>query len=335
MKIIVDAFGGDNAPLEIIKGSAQAAKQYNLDILLVGNREIIQTTARQNGISMEHMEIAHCEDIMTMHDDPGAILKEHKNSTMATGLRLLSEGAGDAFVSAGSTGALVMGATFIVKRIKGIKRVALAPVIPTENGGCMLIDCGANVECKPEMLVQFASMGSAYMQQVMQIGSPRVALANNGTEETKGTQLQIDAYSLLSKTELNFTGNIEARDIPFGGADVVVTDGFTGNIILKMYEGVASALLKNIKAIFKSSWLTKLAALACNKPLKAFKKKMDYNEYGGAPLMGVTKPVFKAHGSSNAYAFQHAIRLVADYARTGVTQLVAAQIATQKGMDQE
>lgn len=223
---------------------------------------------------------------------------------MAVGLELLKSGEVDAFLSAGSTGALVMGSTFIVKRIKGIKRAAIATVLPGDEGAFMLIDCGANVECRPDMLLQFGIMGSVYMNKIMNIDKPTVGLANIGAEETKGTELQKEAFELLRNSKINFTGNIEARDVPAGKCQVVVADGFTGNIILKLTEGVAMSMYRNIKGVFTKNIFSKLAAAMVMGGLKDFKKKMDYSEYGGAPLMGISKPVIKAHGSSDAKAIK-------------------------------
>lgn len=242
-EIIVDAFGGDNAPLEILKGCAEAVAEYGVNILLVGSKRKIEKIATENGILLYHMEIIDVEDVITNEDDPSEIIKSKNNCTMAQGLKLLAQGEGDAFVSAGNSGALVMGATFIVKRIKGIKRCAFAPVVPKDNGCFMLIDCGANVECRPEMLKQFGVMGSIYMNKVMGVKNPRVGLVNVGIEEHKGGEFQHEAYNRLKESNLNFVGNVEAREVPFDAADVVVTDGFTGNVMLKLFEGVALTLM--------------------------------------------------------------------------------------------
>lgn len=314
MKIIVDAFGGDNAPLEILKGCEMAACEYNIDIILVGDKDKIKDTAYKNNISLKHMEIVDAKQVISMEDDASAVIKTKKDSSMSIGLKLLKESKGDAFVSAGNSGALVMGATFIIKRIKGIKRCAFAPVIPKDKGAFMLIDSGANIDCKPNMLHQFAIMGSVYMDKVMNIKKPRVGLANVGVEEHKGGQLQKQTYELLKEdNNINFVGNVEARNITDDAADVIVCDGFTGNIILKMYEGVAITLLNKIKNVFKANLKTKIAAGLVLKQMKALKKQIDYNEYGGAPIIGVTKPVFKCHGSANAKTFKNAIRLTMQY----------------------
>lgn len=318
MKIIVDAFGGDNAPLEILKGCAQAHAEYGAELILTGDETIIARVAKENDISLEGCEIVHAPDVISMEDDPSDIRKSKSESSMAVGLKLLAQGRGDAFVSAGSTGALVVGATMFVKRIKGIKRAALAPVMPSNSGCYMLIDSGANVECRPEMLQQFGVMGSTYMNRVIGVKNPRVGLINVGMEDSKGGPLQHEAFALLKKSPVNFIGNVEARDVPDNACDVAVCDGFTGNVVLKLTEGVSSVLMGNIKAIFKKNFMTKIAAMMLMGGIKELKKKMDYNEYGGAPLLGIAKPVFKAHGSSKATALKNAIRMSMDFAKNNV-----------------
>ena len=325
MKIIVDAFGGDNAPLEILKGSAMAAAEYGIDIVLTGDEDVIRKTAA---------DIVHAPQVMDMNAEPTEILKSYKDSSMAVGLKLLAESKGDAFVSAGSTGAFVVGASLIVKRIKGIKRAALAPVIPTVEGRYMLIDCGANAECRPEMLVQFGLMGSAYMNKIMSVDSPRVALINNGTEEHKGAPLQQEAYQQLKGSPLHFVGNIEARQLPLGGCDVAVCDGFTGNIVLKLTEGLSKALIGQVKNILMKNTMTKLAALTLKGGLGEFKKKMDYKEYGGAALLGISKPTIKAHGSSDAKAFKNAIGQAMRFTSQDVIGAIEGYLAEMKAKEQ-
>lgn len=305
-KIIVDAFGGDNAPLEVIKGCEMAVAQLGAEIILTGSESEIKKCAAENGISLSGMEIVHTDDVFDIHDEPKEIIKSGKNTSMALGMKLLADGKGDAFVSAGSTGALVMGATFIVKRIKGIKRVAPSPVLPADKGSFVLVDAGANTECRPEMLVQFAVMGCAYVEKVMGIKSPEVGLLNIGAEDSKGRELEIETYKLLQQSGLNFTGNIEARDLPKGECRVVVTDGFTGNIVLKLYEGMGSFFSKKIKWLY--SGIGAVGAVLSMGRIKQFKKQMDYRETGGSALLGVRKPVIKAHGSSDAKAFFNAVR---------------------------
>lgn len=331
--VIVDAFGGDNAPLEVLKGCERAVKELGTHIVLTGSKEKINECASAHRISLDGMEIEHTDDIFDIHDEPREIIKSGKNSSMALGLTLLSEGRGDAFVSAGSTGALVMGATFIVKRIKGIKRVAPSPLLPTSKGSFILIDAGANVECRPEMLLQFAIMGSAYMEKVVGIKSPTVGLLNVGAEETKGRELEIETYKLLKNSGLNFYGNVEARDVPEGDCQVVVTDGFTGNIVLKLYEGVASFFGNKVKWLF--SGISKLGALFLLGKLKLFKKQMDYRETGGSVLLGVRKPVIKAHGSSDAYAFFNAIKQAQKCVEENVTAAIGEYVSSLPSDDKE
>lgn len=307
MKIIIDAFGGDNAPLSVIEGAALAVKEYDCSIILTGDQSKIKEVAKEHNISLEKIEIMHASDVLGMHDEPNTILKSKKDSSMAVGLKALADGKGDAFISAGSTGAVMFGATFIVKRIKGLKRPALAPVMPTTTTPYMLIDCGANIDCRPEMLYQFAHLGSVYMKQVLGIKNPRVGLLNNGSEETKGPELQLETYKLLKNSKLNFIGNVEARDINDGVCDVLVTDGFAGNIILKLTEGIGMSFVSMLKDMMLKNAKTKFAALLLKSSLKGFKKALDYTEYGGAPLLGVNAPVIKAHGSSNAKAIKSAV----------------------------
>jgi glycerol-3-phosphate acyltransferase PlsX len=308
VKIIIDGFGGDNAPLEVLKGCALAVDEYGVDILITGKENTIKQVAEKNSISLDRIEILNAEQQLSMEDSPRDILKAKADSSMAVGLNALAQGKGDAFVSAGNTGALVFGSRYIIKCIEGIKRPALAPIMPSDTGCYMLLDGGANIECRPQMLQQFGIMGSIYMEKIIHKSKPRVGLVNIGAEETKGGDLQKQAYELLKGSNLNFYGNLEARDIPYGACEVVVADGFTGNIILKLTEGLGLTFAGYLKALFKRNILTKFAALLVMSGINDFKKKMDYTEYGGAPLMGLQKPVIKAHGSSNAKAFKNAIR---------------------------
>lgn len=326
MKIIIDAFGGDNAPVEIIKGARMSKDEYNIDIILTGSESKIRKAAAENDIKIDDMQIADAPEVITMDDDPSAVIRTKKNSSMALGFNLLAQGEGDAFISAGNSGALVMGATMIVKRIKGVKRPAFAPVLPTLKGCSMLIDGGANVECRPEMLVQFGLMGSIYMNKVIGVDNPKIGLANCGAEEHKGTPLYQEAYQLLKSSNLNFVGNIEGRGVPEGDSDVVVADGFTGNIILKMYEGVAGALMGKIKGIFTKNVKNKLAAALVLSDMKEMKKQFDYNEYGGSPILGVSKPVFKAHGSSKARTIKSAVGLTVQFVKNNVVNEIAENI---------
>lgn len=326
MNIIVDAFGGDNAPLEIIKGSVDAKNEYGVDITLVGNEEIIRSVASENEIDISGVRIVHADTVISQNEAGTEVVKGKKDSSMAVGFKLLKDGVGDAFVSAGNSGAVCVGATLIVKRIKGIKRPGFAPVIPTLEGNMMLVDCGANVECKPQMLMQFSVMGSIYMEKVMGISNPRVGLANVGTEPHKGDELRLATYELLKDSKLNFVGNVEGRNVALGGCDVCVSDGFTGNLILKTYEGVASALMSKIKGVFNKNLKNKIAAAVVYNDLKEMKKSIDYNEVGGAPIIGCCKPVFKAHGSANAKTFKNAIRVTIDYVEKNVVEEISAAL---------
>jgi len=334
MRIIVDAFGGDNAPLEILKGAAMAVSSYGCDILLVGDEQIIRQVAEENGISLDRMEIEHTVDVMPMDAHPKSLLRQYKDSSMAVALRLLSEGRGDAAVSAGSTGALLMGGTFIVKRVKGVSRPALAPIMPSDADPFMLIDCGANADCRPEMLVQFAHMGSIYMSHMYpREGGPRVGLLNVGTEDTKGGELQLATFPLLKESDLNFIGNVEARDVPAGVADVVVADGFAGNVLLKTMEGTVDMLLKNMKQSFMSSLRTKIGAALVLPGLRGLKKKLSTSEYGGAVLLGINKPVIKAHGNSKADGFCSAIRVASEFAASGAIAQIEELMSKKKSED--
>ncbi len=341
MKIIVDAFGGDNAPLEILKGCAIALSENdNLEIILTGSESKIKSVAEENNIDISKMTIVNCENVITMEDDPLSVRTSKKDSSMAVGLRMLSDDEGDAFISAGNSGALLTGATLIVKRIKGISRAAFAPILPKSPGMFMLIDAGANADCKPEALHDFGIMGSIYMERVMKIKNARVGLANVGTEETKGDDLHKEVFKLLKdESSINFVGNVEGTQIPFDSCDVVVTDGFTGNLILKTYEGAAAAIMGRIKSIYKKNIITKLSALLISGELKKLKGEINSDVYGGAAILGVRKPVFKVHGNATAITVKYAIALTADYVNTHVIDEIAKHsensktVASQKKAD--
>ena len=311
-------------------GGAQARQELGVDILLTGDKARLEACAKELNITRElaAMEILPCGETLTMEDEPTSVIREKSDSSMAVGLRALAEGQGDAFASAGNSGALVVGATTIVKRVRGVKRVAFAPIMPKSQGFFMLIDGGANVDCRPEMLAQVGMMGAAYMKNVMGIENPRVGLANVGTEDHKGDQLRQESLALLRQCPgIQFVGNVEAREIPFDGADVIVADGFTGNMILKLYEGVAMALMDKIKGVFMGSMKGKLAAAMVYNDLKKMKKELDYNEYGGAPIMGCAKPVFKIHGSAKASTVKSALRLTRDYAQSGIISQIGEAVS--------
>ena len=332
MKIIVDAMGGDNAPQAPVMGAIQANKEYGVDIVLVGRGEEILKVLESNGIQElpAGVEIAHASEVVEICDNPANAFREKKDSSLTVGLNLLKSGAGDAFVSAGSTGALLSASTLLVKRIKGIRRAALAPVVPTGNGGAVLIDCGANAECPPEYLLQFAYMGSYYAEHVLGRPEPKVGLLNIGAEPSKGTTLQTTVYPMLQEAakagRINFVGNVEAREAVYGEVDVIVSDGYSGNIFLKTMEGTGGFMAKQLKAMFKKNLLTKLAAVLVSGGLRDFKKMMDSGEVGGTPLIGISKPVIKAHGSSDAFAIKNAIRQAQSFAASGIIEDITENI---------
>ena len=332
MRIIVDAMGGDNAPAAPVRGALEAAKEYGVEIILVGRGEEILQVLRDDGVDNlpAGVEIAHADQVVEMCDNPATAFREKKDSSLTVGLNLVRDGKGDAFVSAGSTGALLSGATLVTKRIKGIRRAAMAPLIPPGSGSAVLIDCGATAECTPEYLLQFAFMGSYYAEQVLGRPEPRVGLLNIGVEPTKGTDLQRAAYALLDKAgkegRINFTGNIEAREAVEGGVDVIVCDGYSGNIFLKTLEGTGLFLARELKKMFKKNLLTKLAALLVSGGLKDFKKLMSADEVGGTALIGISRPVIKAHGSSDAYAMKNAIRQAISFANSGIIEDITENI---------
>ena len=315
MKIILDAMGGDNAPLAPVMGALQAAKDFGAHIILVGKGEEILQGMNQEGIDTlpDGVEIVHADGVVDVHDDPTAAVRKHKDSSMMIALKMLADGEGDAVISAGSTGALLSGATLIVKRVKGIRRAAMGPVMPNKAGGkTVILDCGANAECTPEFLLQFGVVGSLYAKKYLGVENPKVGLLNIGAEDTKGTPLQKEAYALLTQASekglINFVGNTEARDVPLGAVDVVVCDGFAGNVLLKSIEGTAMFMGSLMSKMFKKSILSKLAAALVMKDIKAFKKLLDYREIGGTQFLGIKKPVIKAHGSSDALAFRNAVK---------------------------
>ncbi len=326
MNIIVDAMGGDNAPGAVVSGAVLAAEEMDINITLVGKQEVIEKELSSAGYGGDKITILNADEVILTEENPVEAIRRKKDSSMYIGLSHLANGGGDAFVSAGSTGALISGASLVVKRIKGVRRAALTPVIPHTDGHFLLVDAGATAECTADFLRQFAIMGSVYAEKVMGIEKPRVALVNIGTEEEKGTATIREANKMLKDTPINYTGYIEAREIPLGGADVVVCDGFTGNVILKFMEGMASAFSKKLKVIFLKNIGTKLAALLVKGGIKDFKKSMDYTEQGGAIVLGVKAPVVKAHGSSNPKAFCSAIRQAKKIVESGMVDTITKGI---------
>ena len=336
MKIIVDAMGGDNAPQAIVQGALDAHKKHGVDILLVGRAADVLRAVEACGEKTlpAGVELKDASEVVEIADDPATAFKMKKDSSLTVGLNLLKAGEGDAFVSAGSTGALLSGATLLVKRIRGIRRAAMGPVIPTFGGRAVLCDCGANAECTPEYLLQFAYLGNYYAKRVLGVEKPRVALLNIGAEEEKGDTLRHETYALLQAASeagrLRFTGNIEASDVMMGGADVVVADGFTGNVMLKSLEGTGKFLLKELKKIFLSSTKTKLAAALVKSDMADMKKLLDPSEIGGTPFLGISKPVIKAHGSSDARAICNAVLRAKEYAESGFIADIEANIDVMK-----
>ena len=336
MKIIVDAMGGDNAPDEIVKGALDASEEYGVDVLLCGRGEDILRVVDSMGLSglPSGVELVNATEVIDMEDDPAKAVLRKKDSSLTVALNLLHDGRGDALVSAGSTGALLSGATLIVKRVRGIRRAALAPFIPNAAGGFVLIDSGANSECTPEYLLQFAYMGYYYARDVLKINTPRVGLLNNGTEPTKGTPLHLEAYRLLEKAghdgNLNFIGNVEAKEVLADACDVLVCDGFSGNILLKSFEGMASFILSELKGIYKNNLITKLSALLIKKHINNLRVRMNPDTIGGTILLGIVKPVIKAHGSSNAAAIKSAIRQAITAANADAASQLSAISALMK-----
>lgn len=330
MKIIVDAMGGDNAPKEIVKGCIDAIAEYDISILFVGNEEIINNELNKYKYSKDKIQILNATDVISNEDDPAIAIRRKKDSSMVVGLNALVNGQGDGFISAGSTGALLAGGLFIVKRIPGIERAALTSVYPTRKGISLLVDAGANVDCKAEYLKQFGVMGSIYMENVMEHKNPKVGLVNIGTEEGKGNQLSKETYELLKNENINFVGNVEGRDLPSGDIDVIVADGFVGNVVLKLTEGMAISIFSILKETFMKNFKSKIGALLLKNQLKDLKKNMDYREYGGAPLLGTRKPVVKAHGSSDAYAFKNGINQLISFIDKDVISIIESNIKTDK-----
>ena len=335
MRIIIDAMGGDNAPHEIVKGAIDAQKEFGVDIVLVGIEDQVHACLDQfGGSGNSHISVANATEVVDMHDDPAMACRRKKDSSMTVGLNMLKAGEGDAFISAGSTGALLTGATLIVKRIRGIRRACFCPVIPNGDKGIVLIDCGANVDCTSEYLLQFAYMGSFYASAISGIENPRIGLLNNGSEESKGTELCKETYALLKAAHeegrINFVGNIEGGDVFADKCDVIVTDGFTGNILMKTIEGTAKFLMKKVKGVMYKSLKNKLAALVIKKDFGSVKSLLDPNEVGGTPFLGITKPVIKAHGSSNARAIRSAVMQAVNIVENDIGGKIEANIEFMK-----
>ncbi len=330
MNIIVDAFGGDNTPVEIIKGAELAREALKIDITLVGKEDVIRKVCDENDIKADNFRIVHADEVIATDAAGTDVARSGKKTSMYIGLKLLADGEGDGFLSAGNSGAVCAGATLIVKRIKGISRPGFSPVIPTLGGKALLMDSGANLQCRPEMLCQFGIMGSIYMNKVHGVENPRVGLLNVGTEEHKGSDIQHETYKLLKEAPVNFIGNVEGTFMNGDVCDVVVCDGFSGNILLKTYEGTAMALMKKIKGIFTKNVKNKLAAAMVMSDVKELKASMNPSEVGGAPVLGCAKPVFKAHGNSDARAIYSALKLVKEYVENNVVGEIAETLKAMK-----
>ena len=319
MKILIDVMSGDNAPLEMIKGAEMAAKEFNEAIAIIGEENVIADIAVKNEINLENIEIVNAPSVITMEDKPMCVVREKRDSSMSMGLKMLADGQVDAFVSAGNTGALITGATLIVRRIMGINRAAIATVLPLSNP-VLLMDSGANLTVTSDNISQFAFMGAKYMEKIYGIDRPRVGQLNNGTEYNKGNALQVESYQVLSESGLDFVGNVESKEVPFGVCDVLVTDGYTGNIFLKSVEGMGKFMMGLLKDVLKTNIATMVSALTMKEKLQDIKHRFDTSEHGGAPLLGISKPVIKAHGSSDAKAIKNAVRQAIHFVQTGINE---------------
>lgn len=339
MRIIIDAMGGDHAPKAAVHGAIDAMAEFGVDITFVGDRTAIENCLKEKNVSEdgEHLRIVHTTEVVTMHDDPSLAVRSKKDSSMTVMLKMLAKGEGDAAISAGSTGALLTGATLVVKRISGIRRAALSPIVPVAGKGVLLIDCGANIDSPPEHLLQFAIMGARYAKNIMGIENPRVAQLNIGAEDCKGTATNIETYAVLQKASddgmFNFIGNIEGREATCGGCDVLVTDGYTGNIFLKTVEGTALHLLDELKTVFMANTKSKIGALLIKNGMRKLKNRIDVSETGGTILLGLRKTVVKAHGSSNERAFRSAIKQAIGFVEAdviGEIEIAAQEMNTEK-----
>lgn len=325
IRVAVDAMGGDHAPFEVVKGAVEAVKELPVKVLLVGPLDVVEAELKKYQYDAEKIQVIPASEVIGTDEVPTTAIRRKKDSSMVVGLNLVKDQTADAFVSAGSTGALLTGALFIIGRIKGVERPVLGTCLPTKKGFAFLVDSGANVDCKAKYLEQFAKMGSVYVENMFGIKNPKVALVNIGAEKEKGNLLTKEAYELLENAEIHFTGNIEPRNIPFGDADVVVCDGFVGNTILKLSEGLSLTLLGIIKeAITAGPYM--LAALALKKPFKRIKKRFDSDEIGGAPFLGLKALVVKAHGSSKSKAIKNAIKQCVLFTKEDMIEKIEAKL---------
>lgn len=334
VRVAVDAMGGDNAPEEIVKGAVEAVKEKdNITVILTGQEDRIKKElAKYMGYPADRIRIVNATQVIGMAEPPVAAIRSKKDSSIVVGMYLVRHGEADAFVSSGSTGAVLVGGQLIIGRIRGIERAPLAPLIPTRKGVCLLIDCGANVDARPSHLVQFAQMGSIYMENIVGVKNPRVAILSNGAEEDKGNALVKETFPLLKNLDgINFTGAIESREIPAGGADVIVCEAFTGNAVLKMYEGTAKVLMSVMKETMMSSLKTKIGALLIKSALKNSLKTFDASNHGGAPLLGLKGLVVKGHGSAKAVEVKNTILQAEQFSAMKINEKIAARLQEQPG----
>ena len=332
VKVAVDAMGGDNAPVEIVKGAVEAINESShVKVFLVGQEDVVNAELAKYTYNKEQMEVVNATEIIETAEPPVMAIRKKKDSSLVKALYLVKDGTCDAYVSAGSTGATLVGGQVIVGRIKGVERPPLAPLIPTEKGCSLLIDCGANVDARPSHLIQFAKMGSIYMEHVMNVKNPKVAIVNIGAEEDKGNALVKETYPLLKNCpDINFIGNIEARDIPSGKADVIVCEAFVGNVILKMYEGVGGTLIKKVKAGMMTSLRSKIGALLVKPALKQTLKAFDLEQYGGAPLLGLNGLVVKTHGSSKSVEIKNSILQCITFTEQTINEKIKEKITMEE-----
>jgi len=326
MRIAVDGMGGDNSPMAVVQGCVLALKEYDITICITGPEDIIKSELSKYTYDEKRISVLDAKEVISPNEHPVMAIKKKKDSSLSKALHLVKSGEADAIISAGSTGAFMAGSLLIIGRIKGIDRPALAPVMPGRNGPFMIIDCGANVDCKPYNLVQFASMGKIYFENVFKIINPKVGLVNIGEEEEKGNELTKATYKLLKESETNFIGNVEPREVSNGDVQILVCDGFVGNTILKMYEGVASNIFSMLKTEIMSSTISKIGGFLLKPVFSNFKKKFDYAEYGGAVFIGIKGICIKAHGSSDAFAFKNAIRQAVNTYENGVIDKIKNQL---------
>ena len=331
MRIVLDAMGGDHAPQVVIDGAVEAAREYGVEILLVGKEDVVRVELARHDTAGLSLPIVHASQVIEMEEHPAAAVKAKPDSSMVVGMDLVKRGEAQAFVSAGNSGGVMAAALFRLGRLRGIKRPALAVVLPFPSGPCLVLDVGANTDCKPEWLLQFGMMGSVYMERVLGVTRPRVGLLSNGEEETKGSIVVQEAHQLLKRSDLHFIGNVEGKDVPAGMADVVVSDGFAGNVAVKLTEGMAKMLLGLIKEELLRHPLTVLGGLLAKPAFEGVRKRLDYAEHGGAPLLGVDGVVIVGHGRSNARAIKNGVRVAVQAVEQGMLEAIKVGITGGKG----